>query len=62
MGVEASVAHDGAQALQLAANGKSPDLVFLDIGFVLAWQPRPLLASSRAAGAGCVALEDKDHD
>ena len=32
MGAKVSVAHDGAEALQLAANGKSPDLVLLDIG------------------------------
>lgn len=32
IGAKVSVAHDGAEALHLAANGNSPDLVLLDIG------------------------------
>ncbi|HVE53148.1 MAG TPA: ATP-binding protein [Ramlibacter sp.] len=32
MGAEVSVAHDGAEALHLAATGSPPDLVLLDIG------------------------------
>lgn len=32
MGAEVSIAHDGAEALQVAASGSAPDVVLLDIG------------------------------